>query len=35
MKQRIRGLVAVGGLVIAMSAADGAFAQKQGGILRM
>jgi peptide/nickel transport system substrate-binding protein len=35
MKQHIRCFVVTGGLLIVMSAANGAFAQKQGGILKM
>src|SRR6266404_2097041 len=35
MKQHIRCFVVTGGLLIAMCAANGAFAQKQGGILKM
>ncbi len=35
MKQHIRRFVAAGGLLIALSVADAAFAQKPGGILRV
>ena len=35
MKQHIRALVVVSGLLITMSAAAPAFAQKQGGILKL
>ena len=35
MKQSIRAFVVAGGLLIAMAAADPAFAQKQGGVLKV
>jgi hypothetical protein len=34
MKQSIRTFVVAGGLLIAMAAADPAFAQKQGGVFQ-
>ena len=35
MKRNLRGLAAAGSLFLAMLAAEAAFAQKQGGILKM
>jgi hypothetical protein len=35
MKRHLRGLAAAGSLFVAMFAAEVAFAQKQGGILKM
>ena len=35
MKRRLRGFAAAGALFLAMFAAEAAFAQKQGGILKM
>ena len=35
MKRKLRGFTAAGSLFLAMFAAEAAFAQKQGGILRV
>ena len=35
MKRNLRGFAAAGALFLSMLAAEGAFAQKQGGILKM